>query len=63
MLEKNLNQDSINEQVKIINEVINSYEVSHLTILEIARKYDLTYHTVRKILIDNDIKIRPRNSK
>lgn len=63
MLEKNLNQDSINEQVKIINEVINSYEVSRLTILEIARKYNLTYHTVRKILIDNDIKIRPRNSK
>lgn len=63
MLEKNLNNETLENQITLFNDVCKAYADEHKTIIVIAREYHLTYHTVRKILIDNNIKLRPKNSK
>ena len=59
---KELNEKSLEENKNTINEIVKCYCMG-FTLVEIARMFHITYYKVRRILIDNDIRIRNRHEK
>ncbi len=59
---KELNERSLEENKNTINEIVKCYCMG-FTLVEIARMFHITYYKVRRILIDNDIRIRNRHEK
>ena len=63
MLKKDYNVDTQRENLVLIKNIIDLYEESRLSLEQIAIRERLTIHTVRQILIDNGVKIRPKNNR
>ncbi len=61
-MQKELNERALEENKNIINEIVKCYCMG-FKIIEIARMFHITYYKTRKILIDNDIRIRNRNER
>lgn len=61
-MQKDLTTEALEENKSVINEVIKMYCMG-FKIIEIARHFHLTYYKTRRILIDNNIRIRNKNEK
>ena len=62
MIKKIYNSDLLGEQILKINSIQKDY-IAGFSIEQLVQMYGITYHTVRKILIDNDVPIRAKNNK
>ncbi len=63
MLKKDFNQESINNNLALVKEVIEEYVEERMSVEKIAILHELSQHTVRTILLDNNIQMRPKNSR
>lgn len=63
MLKKDYNVNAQRENLVLIKNIIDLYEDSRLSLEQIAIREKITIHTVRQILIDNGVKIRPKNNR
>lgn len=61
-MNKELTREALEENKIIINDIIKMYLIGY-GIVEIARLYHITYYKARKILLDNNVRIRNRNEK
>ena len=61
-MNKELTSESLDENKIIINDIIKMYVIGY-NIIEIARLCHTTYYKVRKILLDNNVRIRNKNEK
>ena len=59
MEQQRYNLDSMADSKIIVEDIIKKYEAG-LTIIQIARIYKITYYKTRQILLDNNIRIRPK---
>lgn len=63
MIEKNYSLDNLQELSKVIDIIINEYTINKKGVEQIAHEYNLSYHTVRQVLIDNNIVMRQKNNR
>lgn len=61
-MQKELTPEALEENKNSINEIIKMYLMGY-KIIDIARLYHITYYKTRKILLDNNIRIRNRNER
>ena len=61
-MNKELTSEALDENKIIINDIIKMYVIGY-NIIEIARLYHITYYKVRKILLDNNVRVRNKNEK
>lgn len=61
-MQKELTPEALEENKNSINEIIKMYVMGY-KIIDIARLYHITYYKTRKILLDNNIRIRNRNER
>lgn len=62
MIQKNYNLEVLHNTIDFVDEVIYMYEVRKLSMPLIANHLNISYSTVRKILTQNYINIRPKNN-
>lgn len=59
-MQKEYTEEALEENKNLINEVIKSY-VLGMKLIEIAKMYHITYYKARKILLDNNVRIRKKH--
>lgn len=62
MLNKNYNIEQLENTIDMVKDIIYMYDTRRLSIPIIAGHLGLTYHTVRTILKENNVNIRPKNN-
>lgn len=60
MLKKNYNIEIQKENISLILNVIGLYEKDKLSLEQIAIKEKISIHTVRQMLLDNGVELRPK---
>lgn len=61
-MQKDLTPEALEENKNVIDSVIHSY-ISGSTIKEVAEFHKITYYQVRRILVENNIRIRNKNER
>lgn len=62
MLVKSYNSNQLQMTIKLAEEIKKDY-LNGFSIEMLAQTYGLTFHTVRQILLDNNVPIRQKNNK
>ena len=61
-MQKDLTPEALEENTTIIKDIVDKY-ISGYRIIDIARFYHITYYKCRKVLLDNNVRIRNKNEK
>ncbi len=62
MLQNELTPEALEENKNLINDIVKAYVIG-FRIIDIARTYHITYYKARKILLDNNVRIRNKHEK
>ena len=63
MIPKRYNLTDLADNIVTVQEVINMYVDQRMSMPEISMATKISVHTIRTMLLENEIKIRPKNSK
>ena len=63
MLPKRYNLTDLSDNIVLVQEVINMYVDQEMSLQEISIATRLTIHTVRTMLIENNVEMRQKNNK
>lgn len=63
MLPKRYNLTELADNIILVQEIINMYVDQRMSLEEIAIATKITRNTIRKMLVENEVKIRTKNNK
>ena len=63
MIPKRYNLTELSYNIVLVQEVMNMYEDQRMSLEEIALATKITRNTIRKMLIENGVKLRTKNSR
>ncbi len=63
MLPKRYNLTELADNIVLVQEIINMYVDQRMSLEEIAIATKITRNTIRKMLVENEVKIRTKNNK
>ena len=63
MLPKRYNLTDLSDNIVLVQEVISMYVDQRMSLQEISIATRLTMHTVRTMLVENNVELRQKNNK